>query len=112
LTWIDLSEHTFAFVSQTGLLIGAVSDRIRARQSPERVVEANGICFAYRRFGANSGVRLIFFQHFMGPALTVGTARSTASGLALAGLPSRADPNRVLPTFHVHNDGQTTVGRS
>ena len=39
-------------------------------------VEANGIRFAYRRFGASSGVPLIFFQHFMSnlddhdPALT------------------------------------------
>jgi pimeloyl-ACP methyl ester carboxylesterase len=43
---------------------------------PTEFVEANGIRFAYRRFGANSGVPLVFFQHFMGnlddhdPALT------------------------------------------
>jgi pimeloyl-ACP methyl ester carboxylesterase len=43
---------------------------------PTEFVEANGIRFAYRRFGATSGVPLVFFQHFMGnlddhdPALT------------------------------------------
>ncbi len=43
---------------------------------PTEFVEANGIRFAYRRFGATTGVPLVFFQHFMGnlddhdPALT------------------------------------------
>jgi pimeloyl-ACP methyl ester carboxylesterase len=43
---------------------------------PTEFVEANGIRFAYRRFGAEKGVPLVFFQHFMGnlddhdPALT------------------------------------------
>jgi hypothetical protein len=31
---------------------------------PTEFVEANGIRFAYRRFGATSGVPLVFFQHF------------------------------------------------
>ena len=44
--------------------------------APTQVIEANGIRFAYRRFGAGSGFPLVFFQHFMGnlddhdPALT------------------------------------------
>ncbi|MFK0166945.1 alpha/beta hydrolase [Rhizobium sp. NPDC090279] len=44
--------------------------------APTQFVEADGIRFAYRRFGAGSGVPLVFFQHFMGnlddhdPALT------------------------------------------
>ena len=44
--------------------------------APTQFAEANGIRFAYRRFGAASGVPLVFFQHFMGnlddhdPALT------------------------------------------
>ena len=39
-------------------------------------IEADGIRFAYRHFGAGSGIPLVFFQHFMGnlddhdPALT------------------------------------------
>ena len=33
---------------------------------PTQFVEANGIRFAYRRFGAGSHVPLVFFQHFMG----------------------------------------------
>jgi pimeloyl-ACP methyl ester carboxylesterase len=43
---------------------------------PTTYVEANGTRFAYRRFGATSGVPLVFFQHFIGnlddhdPALT------------------------------------------
>jgi pimeloyl-ACP methyl ester carboxylesterase len=43
---------------------------------PTEFVEANGIRFAYRRFGATGGVPLVFIQHFMGnlddhdPALT------------------------------------------
>jgi pimeloyl-ACP methyl ester carboxylesterase len=43
---------------------------------PTEFVEANGIRFAYRRFGATNGVPLVFIQHFMGnlddhdPALT------------------------------------------
>jgi pimeloyl-ACP methyl ester carboxylesterase len=43
---------------------------------PTEFVEANGIRFAYRRFGAGGGVPLVFLQHFMGnlddhdPALT------------------------------------------
>jgi pimeloyl-ACP methyl ester carboxylesterase len=34
--------------------------------APTQYVDANGIRFAYRRFGAKSGVPLVFFQHFMG----------------------------------------------
>src|SRR5258708_7626892 len=43
---------------------------------PTEFIQANGIRVAYRRFGARSGVPLVFFQHFMGnlddhdPALT------------------------------------------
>jgi pimeloyl-ACP methyl ester carboxylesterase len=43
---------------------------------PTEFIEANGSRFAFRRFGAKSGVPLVFFQHFMGnlddhdPALT------------------------------------------
>lgn len=34
--------------------------------APTQFVSINGIRFAYRRFGAKSGVPLVFFQHFMG----------------------------------------------
>ena len=33
---------------------------------PTEFVDRGGIRFAYRRFGARSGVPLVFFQHFMG----------------------------------------------
>ena len=45
-------------------------------------VGANGICFAYRRFGKTGGVPLVFNQHFRGtmdywdPAVTDGLARN------------------------------------
>lgn len=47
---------------------------------PTQFVEANGIRFAYRRFGKPAGVPLVFNQHFMGtmdywdPAVTDGLA--------------------------------------
>jgi pimeloyl-ACP methyl ester carboxylesterase len=49
--------------------------------APTPFVEANGIRFAYRRFGKGAGVPLIFNQHFTGtmdhwdPAVTDGFAR-------------------------------------
>jgi len=33
---------------------------------PTEFIPVGGIRFAYRRFGAKSGVPLVFFQHFMG----------------------------------------------
>jgi pimeloyl-ACP methyl ester carboxylesterase len=49
--------------------------------APTHYVEANGIRFAYRRFGKSGGVPLVFNQHFHGtmdywdPAVTDGLAR-------------------------------------
>jgi pimeloyl-ACP methyl ester carboxylesterase len=49
--------------------------------APTRFVEANGIRFAYRRFGKPDGVPLVFNQHFTGtmdhwdPAVTDGFAK-------------------------------------
>jgi len=48
--------------------------------APTQFVEANGIRFAYRRFGKDAGVPLLFMQHFGGgmdhwdPAITDGFA--------------------------------------
>jgi len=48
--------------------------------APTQFVEANGIRFAYRRFGRTGGVPLVFNQHFRGtmdywdPAITDGLA--------------------------------------
>src|ERR1700728_5237071 len=50
--------------------------------APTQFVEANGIRFAYRRFGKPSGVPLVFNQHFTGtmdhwdPAVTDGIAKT------------------------------------
>jgi pimeloyl-ACP methyl ester carboxylesterase len=49
--------------------------------APTQLTEAGGIRFAYRRFGKNGGMPLLFFVHFTGtmdhwdPALTDGFAR-------------------------------------
>ena len=48
--------------------------------APTQFVEANGIRFAYRRFGTETGTPLVFMQHFRGgmdhwdPAVTDGLA--------------------------------------
>jgi hypothetical protein len=50
--------------------------------APMQIVEANGIRFAYRRFGKASGVPIVFNQHFRGtmdywdPAVTDGLAKN------------------------------------
>jgi pimeloyl-ACP methyl ester carboxylesterase len=49
--------------------------------APTQFVEANGIRFAYRRFGNAAGIPLVFNQHFTGtmdhwdPAVTDGLAK-------------------------------------
>ena len=49
--------------------------------APTQFLEANGIRFAYRRFGKANGVPLVFNQHYMGtmdywdPNVTDGLAR-------------------------------------
>jgi pimeloyl-ACP methyl ester carboxylesterase len=49
--------------------------------APTQFVDANGVRFAYRRFGAETGVPLLFMQHFRGgmdhwdPAITDGFGR-------------------------------------
>ena len=49
--------------------------------APTQYVQANGIRFAYRRFGKAGGVPLVFNMHFMGtmdhwdPAVTDGFAK-------------------------------------
>ena len=49
--------------------------------APTQFVEANGIRFAYRRFGKAGSVPIVFNQHYMGtmdywdPAVTDGLAR-------------------------------------
>src|SRR6266852_1191593 len=49
--------------------------------APTQFLEANGIRFAYRRFGKAAGVPLVFNQHYLGtmdywdPTVTDGLAR-------------------------------------
>src|SRR5271170_2381420 len=59
---------------------GAIMMIHNHQTAPTQFVEANGIRFAYRRFGKPSGVPLVFNQHFRGtmdywdPAVTDGLA--------------------------------------
>ena len=56
--------------------------QLNHQTAPTQFVEANGIRFAYRRFGKPGGVPLVFNQHFRGtmdywdPAVTDGLARN------------------------------------
>jgi pimeloyl-ACP methyl ester carboxylesterase len=66
-----------------GLLEGQIAMTHTHQTAPTQFVEAKGIRFAYRRFGAKgSGVPLVFNQHFMGtmdywdPAVTDGIAKT------------------------------------
>src|ERR1700721_830455 len=49
--------------------------------APTQFVEANGIRFAYRRFGKSGGIPIVFNQHYIGtmdywdPTVTDGLAR-------------------------------------
>jgi hypothetical protein len=46
---------------------GGATIRIHTHQTaPTQFVEANGIRFAYRRFGKSGGVPLVLNQHFTG----------------------------------------------
>src|SRR5258706_404149 len=55
--------------------------------APTQFVEANGIRFAYRRFGKAGGVPIVFNLHYMGtmdywdPAVTDGLARGPLQSL-------------------------------
>src|ERR1700692_2987041 len=63
-------------------MLQARPEMIRTHQTaPTEFVEANGIRFAYRRFGKSGGVPLVFNMHFTGtmdhwdPAVTDGLAQ-------------------------------------
>ena len=48
-------------------MIDSGRDMIQTHQTaPTQFVEANGIRFAYRRFGRSGGVPLVFNMHFTG----------------------------------------------
>src|SRR5258706_10707631 len=82
--------------------------------APTQFVEANGIRFAYRRFGKSGGVPLVLNQHFTGtmdhwdPAVTNGFAKdrevilfNNAGVSAVQGkcqLPSRVWPQTPSPS--------------
>src|ERR1700691_1762942 len=60
---------------------GLIMTTYTHQTAPTQFVEANGIRFAYRRFGKTGGVPLVFSQHYIGtmdywdPTVTDGLAR-------------------------------------
>jgi hypothetical protein len=76
--------------------------------APTQFVEANGIRFAYRRFGKANGVPLVFNQHYIGtmdywdPTVTDGLARdrevTTTPASPAAPARSRRRSSRWAPT--------------
>src|SRR5260370_42275896 len=66
--------------------------------APTQYVEANGVCFAYRRFGTPDGVPLAFNMHFTGtmdhwdPTVTYGLANNPeVTAFTTAGVSSTSD---------------------
>jgi hypothetical protein len=51
--------------------------------APTRFVEADGIRFAYRRFGNPVGTPIVLFQHFMGTSTTTTRRSPTLSPWAV-----------------------------
>ena len=78
--------------------------------APTQFVEANGISFAYRRFGKSGGVPLVFNQHYTGtmdywdPTVTDGLARDREvilfNNVGVSSSPARSRPrsSRWAPT--------------
>ena len=83
------------------------------RTAPTQFVEAAGIRFAYRRFGATTDIPLLFFMHFTGtmdhwdPALTDGFSRDREvilfnnAGISSSGgeVPSSIEDGAARTTF-------------
>src|SRR5260370_5121774 len=63
-------EHRTAQPSRLTSSIATKEDRTMSTYTavtvPTQFVEANGIRFAYRRWGKRSGLRVVFNQHFTG----------------------------------------------
>jgi pimeloyl-ACP methyl ester carboxylesterase len=53
-------------IAATGVASAYAATENGARNTPNRFVEANGIRYAYRRFGKKDGVPLILLMHFRG----------------------------------------------
>src|SRR4029450_9100235 len=72
--------------------------------APTRFIEANGIRFAYRRFGRAGGVPLVFNQHFRGtmdywdPAVTDGLP-GTHEGILFNNAGVSSSSGRVPTSF-------------
>src|SRR5882672_7053525 len=78
----NVSEQGRAMRNASWLTTGGALMRNYTHQTaPTQFVEANGIRFAYRRFGKPDGLPLVFNQHYIGtmdywdPTVTDGLAR-------------------------------------
>lgn len=80
------------------------------QMAPTRFVEANGIRFAYRRFGKAGGVPLIFNQHFRGTAVDT-LVRHFAFILGARGVRVNAVAPGVVET-DMSNFTKTEAGRN
>ncbi|RKR36936.1 pimeloyl-ACP methyl ester carboxylesterase [Paraburkholderia sp. BL17N1] len=88
-TAFDAHPHSMPFIyideepemNQIAASNDATTTRHTHQTAPTRYVDANGIRFAYRRFGKSGGVPLVFNIHFIGtmdhwdPAVTDGLAQ-------------------------------------
>jgi pimeloyl-ACP methyl ester carboxylesterase len=67
--------------SGRSLLPGAAAMTNSHNTSPTRFIDADGVTYAYRRFGAATGTPVVFLQHFRGgldnwdPRVTDGLAK-------------------------------------
>src|SRR6185295_18422509 len=74
-------QEAFAPVLVGCRLGGFAVNNYTHQTAPTQFLEANGIRFAYRRFGKANGVPLVFNQHYLGtmdywdPTVTDGLAR-------------------------------------
>jgi hypothetical protein len=66
--------------------------------APTRFVEADGIRFAYRRFGRPVGTPIVLLQHFMGNLDGPGDHRCPRQG-------PRGDPHRQRRGWAQHRHG-------
>ena len=80
----EISRETFAEYSATADTAVSSAPRIDGQThntAPTQFLEADGIRFAYRRFGKQNGMPLVFNQHYTGtmdhwdPAVTDGFAK-------------------------------------
>src|SRR5258708_13162480 len=95
-------QEAFAPVLVGSRLGGFLMTKYTHQTAPTQFLEANGIRFAYRRFGKANGVPLVFNQHYLGtmdywdPTGTDGLARDRE--VILFNNPAVSLHSRAVPT--------------